>query len=372
MNHETKKISPVPFILLGAASLLLALWAGLARIPFVLPVGMELSMLHGPLMVGGFLGTVIAVERASAIGKTWAWVGPALTGLGTIAMLSHLAKGDLPGAYKTGAMLFSLGGVFYAAVFGLIIKRQPTLFNWVMGLGALFFVAGNAMLSFGHPVYQVVPLWGAYLVLTITGERLELNRMLAPKPGDKVLFFVALLLCVAGVITGLFIPVLGSRLWGVGLMVMAGWLLWRDIARKVIKIPGVTRFTAISLLSGYVWLFLSGGLNMGFPAQVAGFAYDGVWHALFVGFVMTMIFGHAPIIVPALTGMLVRWRPTFYVPLVLLHISLLMRMHGDMSGTVLMRRLGGAVNVVAILLFLVLLVTSLEKLKRRERKPVSQ
>ncbi len=367
MNQEIKKINPVPFILLGAASLLLALWAGLGRIPFALPVGMELALLHGPLMVGGFLGTVIAVERASAIGQRWAWMGPAMTGLGTVFMLGYLATGTVPAAYKMGGMLFAVGGVFYAAVFGVIIKRQPTLFNWVMGLGAIFFVVGNLMLGLGQPVYQVVPLWGAYLVLTITGERLELNRMLAPKAGDRALFFVALVLLIAGVLIGFAIPVLGSRLWGVGLMVMSGWLFWRDIARKTIKVPGVTRFTAIALLSGYVWLFMSGGLNMGFPGEVAGFAYDGVWHALFVGFVMTMIFGHAPIIVPALTGMMVKWRPIFYLPLILLHVSLLMRMHGDMSATILMRRYGGAINVVAILLFLVILVTSLEKLKRRSR-----
>ncbi len=365
MTQDSKKTNPVPFIALGAASLILALWAGLGRIPFMLPVGMNLVMLHGPLMVGGFLGTVIAVERASAIGQRWPWIGPALTGLGTVMMLGHISTGNLLGAYKFGGILFAAGGVFYAAVFGIIIRRQPTLFNWVMGLGAVFFVAGNLMLATGSLVGQVVPMWAAYLVLTITGERLELNRLLAPRAGDRALFFVALVLIVGGVVAGLIKPALGSRIWGVGLMVMSGWLFWRDIARKTIRIPGVTRYTAICLLSGYFWLFLSGGLNMGFPGVLAGYQYDAVWHALFVGFVMTMIFGHAPIIVPALTGVLVKWRNVFYLPLVLLHISLLMRMHGDMSATVFMRKLGGAVNVVAILLFLVILVSSLQKLKRR-------
>ncbi len=365
MNQETKRTNPVPFLILGAGSLILALWAGLARIPFVLPTGMNLAMLHGPLMVGGFLGTVIAVERASAIGRRWAWMAPALTGLGTVGMLAHVMSGDLPSAYQLGGVLFFTGGIFFAAVFGVIIRRQPTLFNWVMGLGAVFFVLGNLRLSLGHPVYQVVPFWGAYLVLTITGERLELNRLLAPRTGDRALFLVALFLVVAGVVAGLFNPALGGRVWGVGLMLMSGWLFWRDIARKTIKVPGVTRFTAICLLSGYFWLFLSGGLNMGFPGITAGYEYDAVWHALFVGFVMTMIFGHAPIIVPALTGVLVRWRNVFYLPFVLLHLSLLMRMHGDMSATILMRKLGAAGNVAAILIFLFLLVTSLKKLKRR-------
>ncbi|MCP4292540.1 MAG: hypothetical protein GY780_11990 [bacterium] len=366
-EQKNSKVNPLPFIALGAASLILALWAGLGRIPFALPVGMNLGMLHGPLMVGGFLGTVIAVERASAIGQRWVWMGPALTGLGTVGMLVHTFAGNLPAAYQLGGILFFVGGLFYLAVFALITKRQPTLFNWVMGLGGIFFVAGNLMLFLGHPVYNVVPLWAAFLVLTITGERLELNRLLAPKAGDRALFFVALILLFAGVVSGLVNNTLGSRIWGMGLMVMSGWLFWRDIARKTIKIPGVTRYTAVCLLSGYVWLFLSGGLNVLFPGTMAGFEYDAVWHALFVGFVMTMIFGHAPIIVPALTGVLVRWRNVFYLPLALLHISLLMRIHGDLSVSFFMRKIGGSLNALAVVIFMVVLVTSLQKLKRRGR-----
>lgn len=367
MTPEKSKINPLPFLVLGALSLLLALWAGLGRLPFALPTGMNLALLHGPLMVGGFLGTVIAVERASAIGRPWPWLAPTFTGLGMVIMLAalNLPSGGLLPALRFGGLLFCLGSLFYSAIFAVIIRRQPTLFNWVMGLGAVFFVLGNLLLGLGKPVAQAVPFWGAYLVLTITGERLELNRLLAPRFGDRALFFLALVLSVGGVLIGLVAPVLGSRLWGVGLMVMSVWLFWRDIARKTVKMPGVTRFVAVCLLSGYVWLFLSGGLNMGFPAVMAGLQYDGVWHALFVGFVMTMIFGHAPIIVPALTGVLVQWRPVFYLPLVLLHASLLMRLHGDMSATIAMRRWGGLLNVVAILLFLVILISSLKKLKRR-------
>jgi len=221
------------------------------------------------------------------------------------------------------------------------------------------------MLAMGRPVFEVLPLWAAFLVLTITGERLELNRLLAPKSGDKALFFTALLLLVIGVGLGLAARPLGDRLWGLGLMLMAVWLVWRDIARKTVRMPGVTRFTAVSLLSGYLWMFFSGGLNLGFPSTAAGPTYDAVWHSLFVGFVLTMIFGHAPIIVPALTGLLVTFRHAFYLPLILLHASLLMRLHGDMSGALLMRRWGGILNTAAVLLFMILLVTSLKRMRRR-------
>jgi hypothetical protein len=44
-----------------------------------------------------------------------------------------------------------------------------------------------------------------------------------------------------------------------------------------------------------------------------------------------MIFGHAPIIFPALTGRAVRFSRFFYVYLFLLHLSLLLRQIGDLS-----------------------------------------
>ena len=116
-------------------------------------------------------------------------------------------------------------------------------------------------------------------------------------------------------------------------------------------------------------MLLSGLLTLRHPALPAGPLYDAVWHSLFVGFVLTMIFGHAPIIVPALTGVLVQFRNRFYAPLLLLHASLALRLHGDLAGLSGARRMGGLLNVVALLLFLATLLTSLRKLE--PRRPVS-
>ena len=45
--------------------------------------------------------------------------------------------------------------------------------------------------------------------------------------------------------------------------------------------------------------------------------------------------------------------PTFYIPLILLQLSLVLRIGGDLSGWWTGRQLGGLLNAVAILLFLV-------------------
>src|SRR5690606_24744463 len=74
-------------------------------------------------------------------------------------------------------------------------------------------------------------------------------------------------------------------------------------------------------------------------------------HAFFVGFVFAMIFGHAPIIFPAVLRAPIRYHPVLYLPLALLHLALVARIAGDLVPHPAMRKWGGTGNVVAILLF---------------------
>ena len=91
----------------------------------------------------------------------------------------------------------------------------------------------------------------------------------------------------------------------------------------------------------------AGGLVPGSPA------YDAALHALALGFVFSMVFGHAPIIFPAVLRVAVPYHPWFYVPLALLHGSLLVRLAGDAMGDFAWTRAGGLGNAVALLAFIV-------------------
>jgi hypothetical protein len=64
-----------------------------------------------------------------------------------------------------------------------------------------------------------------------------------------------------------------------------------------------------------------------------------------------MIFGHAPIILPAILGFELAYSPVFYLPLTLLHGSLALRLIGDLAGIHASRMWGGLVNAIAILSF---------------------
>jgi hypothetical protein len=112
---------------------------------------------------------------------------------------------------------------------------------------------------------------------------------------------------------------------------LSAWLFRYDVARRTVRQGGLTRFMAVCLLSGYSWLALAGALALCSPGDMAGPAYDAMVHALFVGFVFAMIFGHAPVIFPAVLGGRMIFRSRFYVHLALLHVSLAMRVVGDLD-----------------------------------------
>jgi hypothetical protein len=332
----------LPLIALGMLALLGAIGGGLARLGWPLPTTAGLVAFHGPLMVAGFLGTVIGLERAVALGRLWAYAAPVATGLGAVA----LAAGA-PG----GAWLMTLGSAVTVLVFVEILRTQAALFTVVMALGACAWLAGQILWVAGWPIHRVVYWWVGFLVLTIAGERLELTRLLRLGGKSRAAFLGAIIALLIGIALTSLAPDPGVRLAGAAMGAMAIWLGVFDIARRTVRTSGVTRFIAVALLSGYVWLGVAGLLALRFGGVAAGPQYDAILHALFVGFVFSMIFGHAPIIFPAVLGIRVVYRPAFYLPLALLHASLVLRVIGDCTPWLEGRRWGGLLNAVAIIVF---------------------
>ncbi len=337
----------LPFLALGMVAVLAGMWAGLVRLGWGLPaLGSNLPAEHGPLMVLGFLGTLIGLERAVALGRRWAFACPAATGLGALALVA-----GLPPVAGYAAML--AGGGVLAAVFLTALRLQPSAHTRVMALGAVCWLVAAALLVIGWDVSLLVPWLAGFLVLTIVGERLELSRMVHLTRAARRALLGAIGVFSAGLAISLVGPAAGVRAAGVGLVLQAAWLLRFDAARRTVRTPGLPRYVALCLLPGYAWLAAGGALWAGFGTLADGPAYDAMLHAVFLGFVMSMVFGHAPIIVPAVFGRHVRTSRSSYVPVVLLHASLLLRLvGGDLLGDLALRRWGGLANVVAVLAFL--------------------
>ncbi len=329
----------VPLLILGFASLIVGVGAGLLRLGWSVPQpAAALAAFHGPLMVSGFFGTVISLERAVALARRWAYLGPLAAGAGGLALI-------LGAAPALAQVLLALGSAVLLAGSVSVFLRQRALFTFTLAAGAASWLTCNLLWLGGFSVYEVVPWWAGFLVLTIAGERLELSRFLPPSPIAQRAF--------AAVLAGLtFGMALQAQLFGAALVALTLWLLRQDIARRTVKEKGLTRFIAVCLLSGYAWLAVAGTIMLGAGLAPGSAAYDAALHALMLGFVFSMVFGHAPIIFPAVLRVAVPYHPLFYAPLALLHLSLLVRLAGDAASMPELRSAGGLLNAVALAAFI--------------------
>jgi hypothetical protein len=109
------------------------------------------------------------------------------------------------------------------------------------------------------------------------------------------------------------------------------------------------------MLAGYAWLGVAGATWLVRGAALEGPRYDAVLHAVFLGFTVSMIMAHAPTILPAVLRRPLPYTPVLVLPAVLLHGSLVLRLWaGDGLGLATAHRIGGVLNIVAVLLFVVL------------------
>ena len=281
-----------PLMALAVVALFAGLWGGLILLGLSLPSAVtSAAELHGPLMALGFLGTLVSLERAVALGRSWAYVAPLAAGAGALAGLAGAPDGF-------GPALLTLAGVVLLTAHVVLHRLQPSAHNAVMGLGALAWCAAAIVWVTGADVARFAPLLAGFLVLTIVGERLELTR--AAHRSDRVrrLLIAAIALFAAGLVVSIFAERPGVRIAGVGLVAQAVWLARYDVARRTVRVGGVTRFMSSALLAGYAWLACAGVLWTVYAATGDGRAYDASLHAVFLGFVMSMVFAHAPVIVP--------------------------------------------------------------------------
>ncbi|MDQ7991015.1 MAG: hypothetical protein REI09_15415 [Candidatus Dactylopiibacterium sp.] len=330
----------------AVVALVCGVLSGLARLGWGVPAwAAGLAGVHGALMVGAFFGTLIGLERAVALARGWPYLAPAASGLAGLLLVAGHAGALAPALMSVAAAVMTIA---CASVWW----RERAAHLATLTAGALAWLAGNlAWLALDIPA--ATPLWATFLILTIAGERLELSRLMPTPPRARRAFAaIALLLGASAVVA------VGQgwalRLFGAALGLLALWLMRFDIARRTVRSTGLTRYMAVCLLTGYAWLLagamlgLSGAFPLGAPLRDAGL------HAVLLGFVISMVFGHAPVIVPALTRLRFQWHGLFYLPLCILHLSLVARVGADIGLNFPLRAWAAAGNAVALLLFMIL------------------
>ncbi len=337
-----------PLLVLGFAGLITGVLSGLWRLAWPTPAFIAAAP-HGALMMCAFFGTLISLERAVAVGQRWAYFGPLGGGIGSAVLIA--------GITPALAMPFFIAGGVVLVLASLHAQRKaPALHARVLTLGAAAWLVGVLVWSLTGTVDLALWWWAAFLIITIAGERLELSRLMRVSPRMQQIFIGLIGLLIAG--ASLAALPAGPRLFGLGAIGLAIWLLKQDVARRTVKTTGLTRYIAVCLLSGYLWLAV-GGLTLTLLAPAAGdIGWDTAIHSLMVGFVFAMVFGHAPIILPAVLRVRLPYHRGFYVPLVLLHLSLATRVTGDLFESYALRAHGALGNAIAIGLFLLLMMTA--------------
>lgn len=123
---------------------------------------------------------------------------------------------------------------------------------------------------------------------------------------------------------------------------------------RTVRAKALTRYIALCLLAGYVWLAVGGAaLAWGGGVMAGRLVWDLALHAILIGFVFSMVFGHAPVILPAVLRIAFPYRAALDVPLAALHLTLALRVAGDIGASASLRAAGGAGNVASIALFIV-------------------
>jgi hypothetical protein len=335
----------IPFMILAVVNLLAGIWAGLLRIGWELPVS-EVAVHHGALMVGGFLTTLIALEKVIPLKISYFFAVPVVSALSLLMVV--------PGFHQAGIILMMMGGA------GLLITQLTYMYRhphdlsvWLMAAGAACLLVGEAMLFKKQFYPAAFPWWMGFLVFTITAERLELTKFLPVTAQARR----ALMAFLFAFIAGLIFPFhqVGNYISGFSMIAIALWMLRHDVISVGLRKEGLTRFSAASLLAANCWLILAGFLLVLQPETI--YTYDMLVHTFFIGYVFSMIFAHGPIILPGVLGVSVKpFHGVLYVWPVLLNLSLVIRIIADTTPVIFWREVSGLFSAAAILFYFVMLI----------------
>lgn len=296
---------------------------------------------HAFLMVCAFMGTVIAIERAVALKRSWAFAGPVTSAAAGVFAIQ--------GWVATAAWLAVAASAAFTLVNLVIVGRQRAAHTVVLSVAAGAWTVGSLLHALGLSADAVISWWFAFLVLTIAAERLEMTRVMRRRSGVAPALYVLLGALLLGAAATSLSALMGGVLYGLSLAALGLWLMAFDIARRTVKAQGLSRYMALCLLLGYFWLVVAGAAwcatTMGFPFR------DAALHGVALGFVFGMMLGHAPVILPAIARIKVVYGWHFYLPLVLLHGSLALRLFGPPLAASALSK-GAAGNALAIAVFI--------------------
>ncbi len=307
---------------------------------------------HGELMVFGFLATLIPAERY--IGSRSMKISelihsmPFLMSLGALLKLFSWFNG-IALLNEVGTFAIAAGALLYIYLLASLSKlsTEKTSFR-LMGAGALALLLALVVSYFFTPVgnLPLVLLMLAFPALTILGERVELSKFTMRRIGTEAL--VAGLLAVLGILLSIWM--------GKSLLLPASSLLLLALAAYIVRSEkfifegGIKGYLSWHLAAAYAWAFLGFALvAIAYFAEKPQTYFDPAVHAIAIGFVLGMIYAHAPVVAPAILGRRFVEAELSLIPLALLTLANAMRILGALAKTGPVVGYSGLVVVLSLL-----------------------
>ncbi|RME76498.1 MAG: hypothetical protein D6785_13725 [Planctomycetota bacterium] len=363
----------MPFAILF---LLFGILSGLVRIGlFSFSSFPPLPLYHPYFMIYGFFLALISLERVVAFPQKWAFLAPCFAILGTF--LHILQNFSIYPCSLVGWGLYILSTLILLGIYLSLLQTsfpkgskkgcwKDRLF-WgqiFMALGALFLLAGTGAFFF-HNSILAASYWILFFVATIFGERLELSRIKGEFPSlfslESFLLLLAAFLLLLWNILVLFLPFPKILpLLGLSMMLLSLWCLKYDQIWRTLTFKGLPRYSSLNLLAAYVWLLFFGFYSLFYHS----FIYD-IWlHSILLGFVFSMVFAHGPLIFPAISGISFPFTRLFYLPPLLLHVTLILRFLSRWFGKTDILRWTALAQGLSILLFFGIILLQVIKVKK--------
>jgi hypothetical protein len=144
-------------------------------------------------------------------------------------------------------------------------------------------------------------------------------------------------------------------------MLCALWAIANDKTLWTPHSRGQVRFMAVSLAAGHSWLLIGGLVLLGGVVAPSPFTYDMTIHAIVLGLALSMVFGHALLVLPSILGANLPFSPWLYLPLILLQTGVALRIIGGLTEWVEVRMLSGSITALAIATFAALVAGKMIK-----------
>ncbi len=286
-------------------------------------------------MMMGFISGIIVVERANTLKDPFLTAASIAFPAGGFLLIAGI---DFAAYYAWffGSLLFVMWSVSFLAKYRGRYSGFFFLFSSFLNfLGVCFY-------AFGYPATFYVYSWVGFIVCFICGERMDMLQISRPSSLSRLAAFASPAAALAGVI------LVRKELMALFFLLLLLAVTRHDLAIRMYRRPGFSRFLSIGVITAYAWL------TAAVPIWTLSSSWDAMLHTIFLGFVGTMILAHGPVVLPAVLKIKHFFSPLLYIPFIILQTSTILRIWSGVFIRVDAWALSGLATISAVAIYVLL------------------